>query len=292
MSYVILDLEWNGSYSKREHRYVNEIIEFGAVKTDDKFNITDTFSMLISPQIGKKLCAKVKSLTRITNEELQNEGYTFMHAVSEFQKFLEDSVLLTWGTSDILALIENYAYYEHKSELPFLKSYCNLQEYCESCLGIKNASSQLGLSACAEMLSISFDAEEQHRAFADAELSLKCLTNLIDRFPIEPFISDATKSIFYDRMLFKTHFLTDIDNPEVDKKKMFFDCEECGKRAKKTSAWKVRNKCFVADFVCENCNKKFTGKISFKKKFDCVVVKKRISEQKSDSEKKSEAVNT
>ena len=43
MSYVILDLEWNGSYSKTAHRFVNEIIEFGAVKTDDEFNIIDTF---------------------------------------------------------------------------------------------------------------------------------------------------------------------------------------------------------------------------------------------------------
>ena len=35
MSFVVLDLEWNGSYSSKEHRFVNEIIEFGAVKTDD-----------------------------------------------------------------------------------------------------------------------------------------------------------------------------------------------------------------------------------------------------------------
>ena len=56
MSYVILDLEWNGSYSNKEHRYVNEIIEFGAIKTDENFNITDRFEMLVTPQIGKKLC--------------------------------------------------------------------------------------------------------------------------------------------------------------------------------------------------------------------------------------------
>ena len=71
MSYVILDLEWNGSYSKRLHKYVNEIIEFGAVKVDDDFNLVDTFSVLISPKIGKKLCSKVKELTKITNENLQ-----------------------------------------------------------------------------------------------------------------------------------------------------------------------------------------------------------------------------
>lgn len=65
MSFVILDLEWNGSYSTSLHRFVNEIIEFGAVKVDDEFNITDKFSVLIKPQIGKKLCSKVKELTKL-----------------------------------------------------------------------------------------------------------------------------------------------------------------------------------------------------------------------------------
>ena len=32
MDYVILDLEWNTAYSKSAHKFVNEIIEFGAVK--------------------------------------------------------------------------------------------------------------------------------------------------------------------------------------------------------------------------------------------------------------------
>ena len=39
MNYIILDLEWNGSYSKSERKFINEIIEFGAVKVDNDFNI-------------------------------------------------------------------------------------------------------------------------------------------------------------------------------------------------------------------------------------------------------------
>ena len=69
MSYVILDLEWNGSYSKKIHRYVNEIIEFGAVKVDDYFNLVDTFSMLIKPQIGKKLSSHTVSYTHLRAHE-------------------------------------------------------------------------------------------------------------------------------------------------------------------------------------------------------------------------------
>ena len=71
MNFVILDLEWNGSYSKRDKKFYNEIIEFGAVKTDSNLNIIDTFSMLVTPTIGKKLNSRIKALTNITNEELK-----------------------------------------------------------------------------------------------------------------------------------------------------------------------------------------------------------------------------
>ena len=40
MEYIILDLEWNAAYSRRRGGFINEIIEFGAVKVDDEFNIT------------------------------------------------------------------------------------------------------------------------------------------------------------------------------------------------------------------------------------------------------------
>lgn len=88
MSYVILDLEWNGSYSKVLHKFVNEIIEIGAVKLDDELNVCDTFTMLVAPKIGKKLCSKVKQLTKITNEELKDEGVSFIRAISLFSDFL------------------------------------------------------------------------------------------------------------------------------------------------------------------------------------------------------------
>ena len=48
MSYVILDLEWNSAYSRQEHRFVNEIIEFGAVKVDDSFCEAGCFAELIA----------------------------------------------------------------------------------------------------------------------------------------------------------------------------------------------------------------------------------------------------
>ena len=36
MSFVILDLEWNTAFCKQLNKYVNEVVEFGAVKLDSK----------------------------------------------------------------------------------------------------------------------------------------------------------------------------------------------------------------------------------------------------------------
>ena len=280
MNYVILDLEWNGSYSNVLHRFVNEIIEFGAVKVDDEFNITDTFSVLIKPQIGKKLCSKVKDLTKITNEELMEKGIPFLDAVNRFTEFSGDSILMTWGTSDIHALIENYSYFTGDFHLPFLKKYCNLQAYCEVCLELHNSSSQLGLSSCAELLEIEFSQEEQHRAFFDAELSLKCLKKLSYKKSFKGFILDADENNFYEKMTFKTRFITDLSSDEIDKSQMKFKCDCCGKLARRVTKWKIHNKSFSAEFFCKRCNRRFMGRISFKKKFDEVIVKKRIVEKR------------
>ena len=156
MSYVILDLEWNGSYSKTAHRFVNEIIEFGAVKTDDEFNIIDTFSELVHQKIGR-----VKQLTKITNEELAEGGIDFLAATEKFGDFLGNDVLMTWGTSDIHALIDNYRYYLDNGHIPFLTRYCDIQEYCEKAMDKYDEGNQIGLGVCAEMPGGGFSEEEQ-----------------------------------------------------------------------------------------------------------------------------------
>ncbi len=291
MSYVILDLEWNGSYSKLLNKFVNEIIEFGAVKVDSELNITDKFSVLVSPKISKKLCNKVRELTKITNEELEDSGVGFIKALSMFSDFLGDSVMLTWSDSDLHALTENYSYYTGEVKLPFLKRYCNLQEYCENCLDLHNPSAQLGLSACAEMAGIEFSQEDQHRAFADAYLSLKCLAHFINEHPLEPFIINADNAEFYNKLLFKNHFITDINSKEIDFDKINFHCNICENEVEQTSKWRLHNKSFAADFYCPLCSKKYTGRVSFKKTYEEIIIKKKLNEKKEKSNN-SKAENT
>lgn len=277
MNIVILDLEWNGSYSKKVHHYVNEIIEFGAVKVDENLEIIDTFSMLIKPEIGKKLSSHIASLTHISNDELFEKGLCFQTVTDKFREFCKDSVILTWGTSDILTLMDNFSYYTGDSEIPFLKSYCNLQEYCEYALDVHNPAAQLGLINCAEMLEINSDEGELHRAYTDALLSLKCLKKLYNKKRFANYISEADDE-FYRKITFKNKLITDINNPLIDKSQLYFICDDCGIRVEQLTHFKVKNKNFVAKFRCPKCRKVFNGKISMRLKFDGVTIKKRTFE--------------
>ena len=276
MDFVILDLEWNTAYSKTAHGFVNEIIEFGAVKTDSDLNEIASFERLITPQIGKKLSGRVKQLTHLTNEDLAGGG-DFLSVAQAFESFAGDSVVMTWGTSDIHTLIENFRYFTGSERIPFLKAYCDLQEYCERAIDRFDEGCQIGLGNFADIIGVTFSEEEQHRAAADAYLSLKCLKKVFGGYPLEKCVLKADCDEFYERMLFKNHFLTDLSDPEIDRKQMKFDCERCGKPMRRVKKWRLRNKSFTADFCCKSCGKSFTGKVSFKKRFDGVVVNKRLA---------------
>ena len=74
-----------------------------------------------------------------------------MRVMSRFRKWMGDAVLMTWGTSDILALIENSRYFCGSERIPFLKQYVDLQSYCEQMLHY-DATKQMGLSTSAQLL--------------------------------------------------------------------------------------------------------------------------------------------
>ncbi len=278
MNFVILDLEWNGAYSKKAKKFVNEIIEFGAVKTDEKLNIVDTFSMLVTPQIGKKLNSRVAELTHITTKELMDSNNTFTHVLSKFKKFLGDSVLLTWGTSDILTLIENCNYYLGEKKLSFLTTYCNLQAYCEHQLDHHDKSKQMGLSTCAEKIGISSDGLELHRGYDDALFSLKCFKELFDSDTVKEFIEVANDE-FYRKITFKNTVIYDMKNPLIDKKEFYICCDKCGKKARRKTKWSCKNRSFRAQFRCNKCRRDFEGRLSFRLKYEGITVDRRVIEK-------------
>ena len=84
MNYIILDLEWNQAVSaarmiRKPVMLHGEIIQIGAVKTDDKFNLIDQIKINVRPKYYKIMNSHVEKLTGITQLQLMS-GETFPHA--------------------------------------------------------------------------------------------------------------------------------------------------------------------------------------------------------------------
>lgn len=274
MNTVVLDLEWNGAYSRRLHGYINEIIEFGAVKLDKKMNITDRFSCFVKPQVGKKISAIISDLTNITDDNL-SDAMPFMQVMSRFKKWAGDCVISTWGTSDILALIENCRYFGGMDEVPFLQKYVDMQVYVEQMLGL-DGKEQLGLSKAAEMLGIDDGALDHHRALDDSVLTAMVLKKLYTRESFRPFVQDCTDPEFYRRITFKTTYICDADSPLIERQHLLFACEKCGGETKRRSKWTVKNKSLRGNFKCVNCGYEFCGQLRVKQKYEGIVVSRKV----------------
>ncbi len=279
MDLVILDLEWNSGYSKKKQCFINEIIEFGAVKLDNDLNIIGQFSIFIRPEITKRLNRTVKELTSLTNEDLKY-GATFPYAVSKFRKFSEGCVIMTWSRSDLEALETNCEYHFGSERIPFLKQYADLQAYCQDMLELPTKN-QIALQGAAECLGIDMDDIPLHRAVGDSILSARCLKKLYDKEKFSEYIKPCDDE-FYGRLNFRNTYITNPDNPLIDKTEFTVYCEYCGNACTPLEDWKAKNKSFTAPFECHTCNKRYKGKVQFRLSYDGISVIKKLTEIPED----------
>ena len=277
MQYIVIDLEWNGSYSKKAHGYFNEIIEVGAVKVNERMQIVDTFRAAIKPVVSKKLSTIVTDLTNITAEELE-DGTTFMGMMRQLARWMgnEPSAVLTWSTTDLLVLMENCRFFTGRQEIPFLQNYMDFQVYAQQQMGV-DTSQQLGLARAGEMLGIPEDNMSLHRALDDSKLTAAILQKVYDADSFVSAIMPVDEE-FYKRITFKTTIIKDLDDPLVKRSELTFDCPHCGKNMKRKGSWRFRNRAFCAEFSCRCTELRYTGRVQFKLKYEGVEVRKKLTE--------------
>lgn len=273
MQFIALDLEWNNVYGRKIQGFFNEIIEFGAVKIDERGNIYDEFTCLINTQVGKKLRANTKELTHITNDEIKT-GILFPQAVSSFKKWIgkEESVIMTWGDGDVRVLIDNCKYFGCGDTIPFLDNYMDLQRYFQRLKGTSK-SQQIGLSAAAEMVGVSDEGYSLHRALDDSRLTALTFSRIRENKIIHEYIKTCGED-FYSRILFKNKVISSLKNPLVDKKQLSCTCEKCGKPAAALTRWKYSNQYFRAQYYCAECEIAYQVNVRFRKLYDRTEVRK------------------
>ena len=254
MNFVILDLEWNGSYSKKVHRYFNEIIEIGAVKLDERLHSLGTFQAMIKPVVSKKITNLVTDLTGIDKDELK-DGVSFQRAIKMFGKlFDENTVLLTWSTSDLMVLLENITYFTGEKTIGFAKYYADAQAFCQKKISRENSGQQMGLSSACEALGISDEDLLLHRAKDDSILTARVFKKVYVYEDFEPYIHPIDDR-FYERLYYKPKIITKVSHPLVKPEFLQFRCPECHEKLHLRGKWRYSSRMLNAELRC-SCGKK------------------------------------
>ncbi|MCH5169976.1 MAG: exonuclease domain-containing protein [Oscillospiraceae bacterium] len=276
MNYIVMDLEWNNAYLKSAHSFVNEIIEVGAVKLNEKLEMIDTFSQFICPVASKKIRARIKELTHIENDDLVNAN-PFKTVMADFADWCgEDFAILTWGDSDIRTLVSNYKYFGKLHDVFFIERYADIQKYCQEFINMENVQ-QAGLSYAAECLEINSDDFPHHRALDDSLLSSECLIKTFDAEKISKYIK-VCNGEFFEKLSFKPYYINNRNDPSVDQSVFNEFCDICGGSVQKLKNWKYMNHSFRAVFYCEHCDRQFRVNVRIKKLYDRVDVKRNTVE--------------
>ncbi len=287
MYYIIMDLEWNNSYMKSAQRFVNEIIEVGAVKLDENLNTVSTFSEIIKPVLSKKLRSRIKNLTNISNDDIK-AGKPFATVIREFEKWVGDnSVVLSWGDTDIRTLITNIKCFLNKEDISFIRKYADLQRYCQNFINMENVQ-QAGLSYAAECLQIDAEKFPHHRALDDSLLSAECFKKTFNKEKLNEFIKECNED-FYARLAFHPYVIRKKDDPLIDKNVFNCVCDICGGNVKVIKKWKFSNQSFRGIFYCGKCDREFRVSLRIKKFYDRIDIKRNYSEVIHTEEKTEES---
>ena len=154
MEYIILDLEWDSAYYKPEQRFVNQILQIGAVRLDENFNTIAEFSEIIRSEISNKVSGRFARLTGITSEKMRN-GLPFSEAVKKYNQFSEGAeVTMSFSNSDLYTIMENEEHILKNKERFSMNYYLDLQMLIEAKLRDKGYESQnqISLEGAAELL--------------------------------------------------------------------------------------------------------------------------------------------
>lgn len=180
MKHVFLDFEMTCWRSPKEVvRPFPEIIEIGAARLDDTFQLADRFSLLIQPEYNHQLTKICTELTGIRTEDLAAAPF-FTEAIEQFNAWLDPGPvkLYAWGKDDRRQLEAEYRAKGLGDRLPpNLRRWSNFQNIF---MRLFDFNRRIGLTVAMEMLGIEFEGR-QHRAVDDAINSARLLTLVKDK---------------------------------------------------------------------------------------------------------------
>ncbi len=279
MEYIIFDLEWDSTFYKPEKRFLNQILQIGAVKLDDNFNIIDTYLATVRSDISKKVSRRFADLTGITTEKMR-EGISYAEAVSGFNEFSKNSdVAMTWSDSDLYTIVENEKLLPKGTNSFKFKYYLDLQKLVQQKMYAQgyDSKNQVSLEHAAEFFGEDIEDFSMHTALDDSKVCALLFEKCFDKAVFNKLLRDTADPSFYGRIRFKPYAISDLNDSRLDKAQFEFTCPECGIKLMRFSKWKYRNRWFSASCKCSQCTEKYISRVFARLTFDGVVYKRKLS---------------
>lgn len=263
MNIIVIDLEWNQNSSSKKERSsdkpIFEIIEIGAVKLNEKYEIIDKYSQLIKPQIYDTMHKITADLIHIQMKEL-DQGRSFVQVFKEFMEWCgEDYIFATWGPLDLLELQRNMRYYNLPSLSEGPIKYYDVQKLFS--IGVTKEKIRKTLEYAIDYFQIEKDIPF-HRAFSDAYYTAKLFQKIENPYILK-FVSFDTYHIprnrkeeikiefpgYYKYISKGFDFKKDV---MLDKEVSSTKCYLCHKNLKKKVKWhSPNNKHYYSISYCD-----------------------------------------
>ncbi len=278
-NYIIFDLEFNSTKNTKTERFINEIIEIGAVKLDETLDEVDCFSCTVKPHFSKKLNPYVKKLTNITEELLKDSDdfYTVSRKFEDWCDADENTVFLSWSDTDLHVLFENYNQLLGLESIELINNYLDLQKYIELFIPREN-NNQISLKAAATHYEISTDSLTLHRACDDSRLCGLLLKRTFDKSKFLSITRSINNPEFYKKLVFKPYIITDLKAEKIDKNSIKISCPVCNERIKFNAKLNKKTKAFSSVLKCKNCKKKIAYTVRLKKLYDKISTNIKVKE--------------
>lgn len=273
--YIVFDLEWNQSTRGKEEaadQLPFEIFEIGAVKLNDKFEMTDQFCRLIRPQVYTKMHWMIQEVTHVEMEELQENGMDFVDAAREFFVWCgPEAVFCTWGSMDLTELQRNMDFYQMENPFPKPLLFFDVQKLYGLASG---DGKRISLDAAVEESEITKE-RPFHRAMDDAWYTAQVMRKLdwekwnsfcsVDYHRLPEDRDEEIRMTFPGYFKYVSRVFSSKEDAMKDKTVTAMNCYACGRALRKKIRWFTANqKTYFALALCPE-HGYLKGKIRMKK---------------------------
>lgn len=251
MNYIVLDLEWNQTPNGKgtEKKGIPfEIIEIGAIKLNERLEITGRFSELVRPQIYRKMHRVTRDILNIDFEDLKS-CRTFPKVAAGFLKWCgENYRFCTWSSMDLTELQRNLKYYKINPGWEIPLYYYDLQKIYN--IQFEEDQNMKSLESAVERLRIPKNLPF-HRASEDAEYTAKIMKKLDfkliqDNISVDYFMNPKSRkeeilTVYKDHSEFVSMEFDLKETAMADKKLRSTPCFLCKRRTHKKIHWFAAN---------------------------------------------------